>query len=141
MLVQTCEYAPVSEQGRRLEALLRPEVFRALGDPNRLALLVRVATARAPMTVSEAADCCGVHISGASRHLAVLRDAGILEATKEGREVRYRVAFGDLVELLRGLAEALERCAGPRGACCPAGDPAGGRDEAKSEAKKRGENG
>jgi ArsR family transcriptional regulator len=62
---------------------LRPELFRALCDPNRLTLVARLATAPGPLTVTEASTCCGVHISGVSRHLAMLRDAGVLQATKE----------------------------------------------------------
>jgi len=45
-----------------------------------------------------------------SRHLAVLRDAGILSAVKTGREVRYAVRFPELAQVLRRLADALEAC-------------------------------
>ena len=39
-----------------LERHLRPDVFRALCDPQRLALLCRLATAKEPMTVTEASS-------------------------------------------------------------------------------------
>lgn len=52
---------------------LRPELFRALCDPNRIAVISRLATAAGPLTVTEISSCCGVHISGVSRHLATLR--------------------------------------------------------------------
>ena len=94
---------------------LRPELFRALCDPNRLTLVARLATASHPLTVTEAGTCCGVHISGVSRHLAMLRDAGVLKATKQGREVRYELDTGELVAGLRRLADALESC---RAVCC-----------------------
>jgi DNA-binding transcriptional ArsR family regulator len=103
---------------RYIEALsrhLNPGIFKALGDETRVRLLARVACARAPMTVSEAASCCGVHLSGVSRHLKLLKDAGLVEAVRQGREVRYRACCAELAALLRGLAEALEGC------CC-AGD-------------------
>src|SRR6187455_1166848 len=89
---------------------LRPELFRALCDPNRLTLVARFATADGPLTVTEASTCCGVHISGVSRHLAMLRDAGVVHATKEGREVRYELDTPALVSALRELADALEGC-------------------------------
>lgn len=94
---------------------LKPELFRALGDPNRLTLVARFATAARPLTVTEAGSCCGVHISGVSRHLAMLRDAGVLRATKQGREVLYELDCGALAGALRALAEAIENC---RMVCC-----------------------
>ena len=69
----------------------------------------------AAMTVTEAAECCGVHLSGVSRHLAVLRNAGIVEARKHGREVRYSLDCGALALLLRDLADSLDRC---QAVCC-----------------------
>ncbi len=47
-----------------------------------------------------------------SRHLAMLRDAGILSAEKRGKEVYYTVRCEEVVGLLRRIADALE-------ACCP----------------------
>ena len=98
-----------------LEDHLRPELFRALCDPNRLALVARLAVASGPMTVTETADCCGVHLSGVSRHLTMLREAGVVRAEKQGREVRYELDCDALAAALRGAAEALESC---RAACC-----------------------
>ena len=93
-----------------LEAHLDASVFKALCDPNRLALVARLATSAGTMNVSEASECCGVHISGTSRHLAMLKAAGIVAAERRGREVRYRLQTEHLVSLLRGLADSLEAC-------------------------------
>lgn len=86
-----------------------PGLFQALADGRRLTLLARLASARAPLTVGEAADCCGVHVSGASRHLALLRDAGYVRATRAGREVRYELDARVAVRTLRELIRFLER--------------------------------
>ncbi|HVR30052.1 MAG TPA: metalloregulator ArsR/SmtB family transcription factor [Thermoanaerobaculia bacterium] len=94
---------------------LRPELFRALCDSNRLTLVARLATASRPLTVTEASTCCGVHLSGVSRHLSMLRDAGVLKATKQGREVRYELDCDALAGALRELADALDAC---RAVCC-----------------------
>jgi len=93
-----------------LEAHLDASVFKALCDPSRLALVARLATSEETMNVSEASECCGVHISGTSRHLAMLKAAGIVAADRQGREVRYRLRTEHLVSLLRGLADSLEAC-------------------------------
>jgi len=95
---------------------LSAELFKALGEPNRLAILARLATADGPQGVGEVAGCCDVDLSVVSRHLHVLRDAGIVEAERQGRHVRYRVKVRELVGALRGLADALEACC-PDGSC------------------------
>jgi DNA-binding transcriptional ArsR family regulator len=94
-----------------------PGLFKTLSDPTRLAVLIRLATASSPLTVSEASQCCGVHLSGVSRHLKTLREAGLVEAVKSGREVVYRPRLAELVATLRGVADALESgsCCGARG--------------------------
>ena len=114
---------PESACGDDLSRHLKPELFKALCDPRRIALLTRLAAARRPMTVSEASECCGVHISGTSRHLGQLRSAGVLVATRIGREVRYHVDVDRVVETLRSLADALEACCGGNASCLSPTDP------------------
>lgn len=93
-----------------LSGLLAPGFFKALSDPNRIALLLRLAGLGRASKVSEVAACCEVDLSVVSRHLATLRQAGILDAEKRGREVFYSVRYGELVTLLRSLADAIEGC-------------------------------
>ncbi len=102
--------ATAQNRSERLAARLDPDLFRALGDGTRLALLCRLAAASRPMTVTEAAGCCGVHLSGVSRHLAALRDAGVIQAEKAGREVRYTLDCAAFAAELHTLADALEAC-------------------------------
>lgn len=91
---------------------LSSNFFKALSDPTRLAILTYLAESRAELKVSDVSCCCPIDISVVSRHLSVLRDAGILAAQKRGREVYYRVRIDKLTALLRNLADAFE-------ACCP----------------------
>jgi DNA-binding transcriptional ArsR family regulator len=100
-----------------LEALIDPGLFKALGDPNRVALIAGIGRLGRPTTVSEAAACCPVDLSVVSRHLAVLRRAGVVESAKSGREVRYTLSPAALAATLRSLADALETC-------CPPEEPA-----------------
>lgn len=97
-----------------LEALIDPELFKALGDPSRVALIAGIGRRGRPTTVSEAADCCPIDLSVVSRHLSVLRRAGVVEAEKAGREVRYTLSARDLAGQLRSLADALEACCPPQ---------------------------
>ncbi|MCP3963306.1 MAG: helix-turn-helix transcriptional regulator [bacterium] len=102
---------------RVLQQYLEPAIFRALGDPTRLALLARLASAPGALTVTELSSCCGVHLSGVSRHLRMLHDAELISSARQGREVRYRLDCAALTTTLRGMADALEQC---QASCCSA---------------------
>ncbi len=103
---------------RRLEKAISPGFFRALSDPTRLDLLVQLSGCRRPCTVGEIADCCPVDLSVVSRHLAILRDAGLLAATRSGKQVHYRVRYDRVTGTLRAVADAVERCCSGETSCC-----------------------
>lgn len=110
--------APDADCCSGLASLLSPRLFKALGDPKRLSLLVRLAAKRGPCTVSEVAGGSGVDLSVVSRHLAVLREAGIIGCVKRGKEVWCTVQTAAVAQLLRELADALDACC-PQGVCPP----------------------
>lgn len=93
-----------------LGQLLQPGFFKALCDPTRVAILTRMCAGGGARTVGQIAEGCTVDVSVVSRHLATLRDAGILAAERSGKTVRYRVRWQQVVGTLRGLADALESC-------------------------------
>ncbi len=85
-----------------------PEFFKALGDPMRLALVGYMAQLGKPSSVTEVSSCCGIDFSGVSRHLKVLRDAGIVSAEKRGRETFYKLNVESLATTFRALSDMLE---------------------------------
>jgi DNA-binding transcriptional ArsR family regulator len=99
-----------------LSDLLDPRLFKALGDPARIALLCELTECRRPRTVNDVAACCPTHVSVVSRHLALLRDAGVLSAERRGREVYYTVDCNAVADRLRQLADAID-------VCCPRETP------------------
>ena len=109
-----------------IDDLLDPSLFKAFSDPTRVSLIACIAKCGRGCSVGEVAECCDVDLSVVSRHLALLARAGVLEATKDGRTVFYRVRYAELSKSLRSLADALDGCcpeAGSRkgscnGACC-----------------------
>jgi DNA-binding transcriptional ArsR family regulator len=115
IMAQTCSFPDTTSSCCDLTHWLEPRLFRALSDPNRLLLLVQLATSPQPRTVSELDTCCAVDLSVVSRHLAILRDAGVVTAEKRGRQVFYSARCQPVAELLHGLARALETCAAK---CC-----------------------
>ncbi|MBL8766033.1 MAG: winged helix-turn-helix transcriptional regulator, partial [Planctomycetes bacterium] len=80
-----------------------------------------------PCSVSEIAECCSVDLSVVSRHLALLARAGVLEATKSGRNVSYAVQFGHVAAHLRALADAIDSCC-PQSSCDDGTEPCCGND-------------
>jgi rhodanese-related sulfurtransferase/DNA-binding transcriptional ArsR family regulator len=80
---------------------------KAVAAPKRLELLDLLC--QSPRTVEVLAGLAGVSIANASRHLQVLRAAGLVDAEKKGLYVEYRLAdeaVGRFYLSLRGLAES-----------------------------------
>jgi ArsR family transcriptional regulator len=111
--------AQAAKTERPIDGLLDAEVFKALSDPTRLRLLACLAKCGRACSVGELAQCTSVDLSVVSRHLAALADAGVLESTKTGRTVSYRVRFAAVADMFRSLADALSDCC--PGGCCGGG--------------------
>ena len=75
---------------------LHAEVCKVLTDPKRL-MLIDALRGRA-LCVGELAAAIGVTLPNASQHLAVLRNAGLVDARREGTSVRYRLSEPSIVE-------------------------------------------
>ena len=58
-------------------------LFHALADPTRRAILTRLAQGPAP--VSELAGPTGLRLPTVMRHLSVLEEAGLIATSKDGR--------------------------------------------------------
>ena len=79
--------------------------FKALSDPTRREIL-RLLAERA-RTVNEIVDQFSLSQPAISRHLAVLRQAGLVSAERQGQSVVYTLdttVFQDVVRALLGLA-------------------------------------
>lgn len=83
---------------------LTAEVLRALGHPLRLKIIEFLRAGE--RCVCEIIPAVGAEQSVVSKHLSVLRQAGILEARKEGLRVIYRIrdpAVPDLCDLAQEI--------------------------------------
>ena len=87
--------------------ILQAEVLKTLASPRRLEILHAVA--RGPIEVGRLAKAIGASQPNVSQHLAVLRGAGIVEAERDGREVRYRLADPDVMVACALMRSVLER--------------------------------
>ena len=79
-------------------------VFDALGDPGRRSL-VRAIAARGDATATELAAELPVTRQAVSKQLSALADAGLLRATRSGRETRYAVTPEPLGDAMQWMAD------------------------------------
>lgn len=70
------------------------EVFQALADPTRIRIVRLLAETREEACLCELVDSILEPQYKLSRHVKVLRQAGLLSAEKEGRWVYHRVVAG-----------------------------------------------
>ncbi|MCA9321672.1 MAG: winged helix-turn-helix transcriptional regulator [Planctomycetes bacterium] len=66
-------------------------VFRALGHEARLLIAQKLAGGE--HCVNDLRELVGLSWGTVSRHLSVLRDAGVIESSKQGNQVVYRLAL------------------------------------------------
>jgi len=84
---------------------MHAEVCSGLADPNRILLLY--ALAEGPHNVSELADLVGITQPTASRHLKLLRERGMVRATRQGPAIEYSLGDPRLIEALDLLRAVL----------------------------------
>jgi rhodanese-related sulfurtransferase/predicted transcriptional regulator len=77
------------------------DVAKAIASGPRLELLDLLS--QGEKTVETLALQSGLSVANASRHLQVLRDAGLARVRREGRYAHYRVSGSDVVRLVRAV--------------------------------------
>ncbi len=83
------------------------KLFKALSDPNRLRI-IKMLEVR-PLCVCEITDILQLAPSTVSKHLAILRDAGLILDTKQGKWVDYRRNAEDARPQVADLLELLQK--------------------------------
>lgn len=91
-------------------------LFRSLGDPARLMIVRRLAAG--PARVTDLTAGLGLAQSTVSKHLACLRDCGLVTSEPVGRASVFRLAQPALAEML-AAAEAVLTATGNAVALCP----------------------
>jgi DNA-binding transcriptional ArsR family regulator len=75
------------------------ELFRAFGDPSRVRILSALVAQE--LNVSTLAEMVGVSESAVSHHLRGLRQMGLIEARRDGKEVYYRIQDEHIIALFQ----------------------------------------
>jgi DNA-binding transcriptional ArsR family regulator len=79
-------------------------VFGALSDPTRRTLLATIAE-QPSATATELAAVLPISRQAVLKHLTALSDAGLVDRTRAGREVRYRVTPEPMSDAVSWIAE------------------------------------
>jgi ArsR family transcriptional regulator len=83
---------------------IQADVLKTLSNPKRLEIVHLLAGG--PREVGKLAEELGISQPNVSQHLAIMRSAGVVEAERDGREVRYRLADPEIIvacETMRGV--------------------------------------
>ena len=78
--------------------LLHAQICQGLADPTRI--LILYALSESPRYVTELAEEVGVSQPTISRHLKVLRERGLVTATREGNSVCYALHDRRIIQAL-----------------------------------------
>ena len=111
--VQSAEQKPREANGLTAAACL----FHAVRDPSRIAILQRLSLGE--HRVVDLTAHIGLAQSTVSKHLACLRDCGLVTARPEGRATVYCLKYADALMDLWAAAERLLSLTGDRVALCP----------------------
>lgn len=110
------EVADVTAVDVSVEATTAAKLFRGFADPTRLAIVL--ALLGGEQRVKDLVDGLGCSQANVSAHLACLKECELVTDRPQGRAVYYRIAQGDIVELLRA-AEKLLAATGSAIELCP----------------------
>lgn len=83
------------------------QVFKALAHPGRLRMVDELS--RGERCVCELAELLGVEMPTASRHLALLKHAGIVDDEKRGAQVFYRLVTPCVMNFFQCVASVREK--------------------------------
>jgi ArsR family transcriptional regulator len=81
------------------------EFFRILGQPVRVQILLTIGRGEACVCHLEA--YLGLRQAAISQHLMVLRDAGLVTTNRDGRNIFYRLAMPELLEVVKQAARII----------------------------------
>ena len=87
--------------------ILQAQVLKILASPRRLDILHRLADG--PLEVGRLAQATGASQPNVSQHISVMRAAGIVEAERDGREIRYRLVDPEVLVACAVMRRVLER--------------------------------
>ena len=86
---------------------VKADFLKALAHSSRLSIIEYLKSREAP--VGQMVKDLGMEQSGLSKHLAILRQAGILSSRHEGSNVFYAIKDRDIFNVLRPINQILKK--------------------------------
>ena len=102
---------------RKAHLTARAQVLKAMAHPSRLFIIEELD--KAERCVCELTDMVGADISTVSKHLSVLKQAGIVQDEKRGNQVFYRLRVPCILNFFGCVESVLESRAQTRAVCLP----------------------
>lgn len=93
-------------ESEKLKAEARASVLKALAHPTRI-YIVDLIEREGPHCVCDLTERVGADTSTVSRHLSILKNAGVLQDRKSGTTVYYSLACGCISDFMAGLEGVL----------------------------------
>lgn len=81
--------------------LLHTKLCRVVGDPKRIQILY--ALADSPCSVGMLADLLASPQPTISRHLAILRESGLVNGQRSGTTITYRLAVPEMIDVIESM--------------------------------------
>ena len=85
-------------ENERLRSEARAKILKAMAHPSRMFIVEKLHTHE--HCVCELAEMIGIDQSTTSKHLSVLKNAGLLDDRKEGTTVYYRLRCSCVMEFI-----------------------------------------
>ena len=77
------------DEKTRMKMEARARIVKAMAHPSRLFIVDELS--RGELCVCELTEMVGADISTVSKHLAILKEAGIIQSEKQGTKVMYKL--------------------------------------------------
>ena len=90
---------------KKLSIQRKSEVFKALGHPTRLRIVEKLADGE--QCVCDCLEMFDIDISTLSRHLSVLKNAGIIRDERRGKNIFYSLTCPCIVNMIECMEEVL----------------------------------
>ncbi len=87
------------DENQKERLKLKAEVFKAMGHPLRLGIIEFLQEGE--MCVCDIVDHVGTEISNVSKHLSVLKKAGILADRRDGLKIMYSLTMPCAIDFAR----------------------------------------
>ena len=91
---------------KQLSLVSRAKVFKALAHPSRLFILEQLTNGE--RCVCELTDMIGADMSTVSKHLSVLKSAGVIQDDKRGLQVYYSLKMPCILRFFDCVGEVLQ---------------------------------